>query len=62
MVVTKIQLCGLIAMNLDSSVTVGEILLRNTTENILQGTYEFASIGLEVRVLCDDHFYGETLH
>ena len=47
------------AMNIRSSVTVGEILLRNTTENILQGTYGFATIRLTVRVLCDDHYYGE---
>ena len=42
------------AMNIDSSVLVGEILLRNTTENNLQGTYGFATIGLTVRVLCED--------
>ena len=47
------------AMNIDSSVPVGEILLRNTTGNNVQGTYGFASIGLTVRVLYDDHYYGE---
>ena len=32
------------AMNIDSSVLVGEILLRNTTGNNVQGTYGFATI------------------
>ena len=46
-------------MNIDSSVSVGEILLRNTTQKNLHGYYLFATIGLTVRVLCTDHYYGE---
>ena len=44
------------AININSSVQVGEIL---APKDILQGTYGFATIGLTVRVLCADHFYGE---